>query len=365
MTRRTLALPLAWLFGALVVYASLYPFVGWRVQGDNPLAFLIAPLPRYWLRFDVFSNLVGYAPLGFLLTFVVMRSGRGRGALAGAFVLPSALSLLLETLQVFLPSRVPSNVDWVLNTLGGVLGAGCALVLAHAGVLAHWERVRTRWFVSDAHGALVLLALWPWALLYPSSLPFGLGQVWMGLDMALAHWLMDTPWAVWWPMPQVSVMPLTWAAQALCVALCTLWPCLLAHSVLRSPWHRLGWGGGLLTGGVWWMALSNALTHGPVHAWAWFTPPVWVGLGLACLGAVLLLWASRRTCLVWLVLVLVSALTLLNRAPQSPYLEESLEIWAQGRFIRFHGLTQWLGWLWPYAALTHAVVQATRRHLPR
>ncbi|MDP3836377.1 MAG: VanZ family protein, partial [Hydrogenophaga sp.] len=28
-----------------------------------------------------------------------------------------------------------------------------------------------------------------------------------------------------------------------------------------------------------------------------------------------------------------------------------LEVWEQGRFIRFHGLSQWLGWLWPFAAL--------------
>jgi hypothetical protein len=76
------------------------------------------------------------------------------------------------------------------------------------------------------------------------------------------------------------------------------------------------------------------------------------------------LGASRRACVVWLACVLVAALTLLNRAPPSPYLAESLEIWAQGRFSRFHGLTQWLGWLWPYAALVHALVQGTRRHLP-
>ena len=30
----------------------------------------------------------------------------------------------------------------------------------------------------------------------------------------------------------------------------------------------------------------------------------------------------------------------------------SLEEWEQGRFSRFHGLSQWLGWLWPYAAMT-------------
>ena len=26
----------------------------------------------------------------------------------------------------------------------------------------------------------------------------------------------------------------------------------------------------------------------------------------------------------------------------------TLQQWEQGRFVRFYGLTQWLGWIWPY-----------------
>jgi len=363
MTRRTLALPMAWLFGALVIYASLHPFVEWRAQGGNPLVFLLAPLPRYWLPFDVFSNLVGYAPLGFLLAVTALRSGGAQWAVVGAFVWPSALSLVLETLQVYLPSRVPSSLDWALNTLGGLVGAAFALGLARLGWLAHWQRVRSNLFVPDAHGTLLLIALWPLALLYPTSLPFGLGQVWAGLDAAVAHWLSETPLAAWWPVPSVEAVPLTWVAQSVCVALSVLAPCLLGHSVLRTRWHRLVWVIALVAGAVGWVALSHALTHGPGHAWAWLTPPVWAGLGLSALGGVVLLGTSQQTCVVWSVCVLVAVLTLLNRAPPSPYLAESLEIWAQGRFIRFHGLTQWLGWLWPFAALVHALVQGIRRKL--
>ncbi len=50
-------------------------------------------------------------------------------------------------------------------------------------------------------------------------------------------------------------------------------------------------------------------------------------------------------------LTLAVSLTLLNLAPDSPYFAQSLEVWEQGRFIRFHGVSQWLGWLWPFAAL--------------
>ena len=41
--QRTLARPVALLFTALVVYASLYPFEGWRWQGGQPFEFLMAP----------------------------------------------------------------------------------------------------------------------------------------------------------------------------------------------------------------------------------------------------------------------------------------------------------------------------------
>jgi hypothetical protein len=52
-----------------------------------------------------------------------------------------------------------------------------------------------------------------------------------------------------------------------------------------------------------------------------------------------------------MLLCLGVVLTLLNRAPEVPYMVQSLEVWEQGRFIRFHGLSQWLGWLWPFAAI--------------
>ena len=38
----------------------------------------------------------------------------------------------------------------------------------------------------------------------------------------------------------------------------------------------------------------------------------------------------------------------------------TLQNWEQGRFIRFHGLIQWLGWLWPFALLAHLVRRLSR-----
>jgi hypothetical protein len=97
--------------------------------------------------------------------------------------------------------------------------------------------------------------------------------------------------------------------------------------------------------------LSSALTYGPNHAWSWISPPAALGLGLAGIAGLALLALPQRLYGVLMLLCLAISLSLLNRAPASPYFAQSLEAWEQGQFIRFHGLSQWLGWLWPYAAL--------------
>lgn len=363
--QRTLARPVALLFAALIVYASLYPFEGWRWQGGHhPFEFLLEPWPRYWTGFDVFSNLLGYVPLGFLTVVVAVRSGVAKGWLVVAFVMPSLLSLALETAQVFLPSRVESNLDWALNTAGGLMGSVLALLLGKTGFFPAWQRFRRHWFEPETHGALVLLALWPVALLYPVSLPFGLGQVWWSLEAAVAHMLADTALAAWLPVRLPEVSPLSPVAQAWCVALCLLAPCLLGYTVLRGGWRRVSWLVLVLVVAVAVEGLSSVLTYGPTHAWSWLTPPVVLGLATSAVAGLLAVRLSRKACVVWLVWVLLAALTVLNQAPITPYLAESLDVWAQGRFIRFHGLTQWVGWVWPYAVMLHAAAQVSRRRAP-
>ncbi len=354
MGSRTLARPLALLLAALIAYASLYPFEGWRWPAANPWAFITAPFPRYWSWFDLVSNLMGYVPLGFLTAVAAVRRGVSRGGRWLALAAPALLSLVMESVQVLLPARVPSNVDWALNAVGGLLGGGLALWLVRAGWLVHWQRLRGHWFEPDAHGALILLALWPVALLYPAPLPFGLGQVGWMVQSTVAQAMADTPMAHWLPVVLDEPRPLSPVAQALCMGLMLLAPSLLGFTVLRGGARRL-----LLLAVVQVLAvavagLTAALTYGPLHAWQWLTPPAVLALGLALGVGLLSTRLSRRACVVWLVWVLVAGLALLNRAPATPYFAESLQVWAQGRFIRFHGLTQWVGWLWPYAVMVHA-----------
>jgi VanZ family protein len=364
---KTSAWPLAQAYIALIVYASLYPFTGWRDQGIAPWEFLWSPLPRYWTAFDFASNVVGYVPLGFLLALSRLRRGSqgarapdNSAAIGIATIAAAVLALGMESLQNYLPSRVASNVDLVLNVVGAVIGAVLAGGLELAGAIDRWSRFRVRWFVEDARGALVLLALWPFALLFPPAVPFGLGQVFERVEAALTDWLMDTPFLEWLPVRDIELQPLVPGAELVCVALGVIVPCLLGYSVVRGIGRRGVFALGLVSIGVAATALSAALSWGPLHAWAWLSLPVQLGLGVGVVLALAMLPLSARGCAALVLLALVIHLSLLNQAPASAYFAQTLQTWEQGRFIRFNGLAQWLGWLWPYATLAYVLSRVSR-----
>ena len=364
---KTSAWPLALIYTALIVFASLFPFDGWRAQGIDPLVFLLAPLPPpYWTGFDVVINVIGYAPLGFLLALGTLRSGQGHAVpgwvvVALATLAGMVLTLAMEFLQIYLPRRVPSNLDLLLNVAGTLAGALCAALLERWGALDRWSSFRARWFVPDAAGGMVLLALWPMALLFPAALPFGLGQVLERLEVALIDLLADTPFLDWLPVRDGALEPLSPSGELLCVTLGLLIPCLLGYCVIRQPTRRTVFAVGVVVLGVAVTALSAALSWGPAHAWGWLSLPARVGVLGVWVLALPALVLTRRTCAALLLVVLVWHLALLNEAPTSAYFAQTLQIWEQGRFIRFYGLGQWLGWLWPYAALLYVVVLVSRR----
>jgi hypothetical protein len=84
---------------------------------------------------------------------------------------------------------------------------------------------------------------------------------------------------------------------------------------------------------------------------AWLTP---LSLPALCIGTVLAglcaLLDARAAAGLGLA-VLAALVVMVSQAPVDPYFADSLQSWEQGRFIRFHGLALWIGWLWPYAAM--------------
>lgn len=353
---RSSAWPLAGLYAALIAFASLFPFEGWRAQGLAFSDILLAPLPpQYWTWFDVNVNVAGYVPLGLLLGIGLLRGGWSRWwVVVVPLLVGGALSLCMEWLQLYLPRRVPSNLDWLLNTLGCWVGGVLVVGLDTLGAVQRWSEFRARWFVPHSHGGVALLLLWPWALLFPAALPFGLGQMWDRWYLALAWWVSDSSLSAWLPLREAAQLPLTPAVEVMCVALGLLVPCLLAYALIPSVGRRcvaaVLWP--MLGVGV--TALSCALGYGPSHAWAWLGVPAQLGVILGWGAALALLWLPRRWCLVLLLMAVMLQLDTLNEAPASAYFAQTLQLWEQGRFARFYGVGQWLGWLWPHVVLLYA-----------
>jgi hypothetical protein len=267
-----------------------------------------------------------------------------------------------------LPGRYPSVLDWALNTGGGAVGAALGLVLHQLRVLKGWDRLRDRWFDQRSAGALALLALWPVALLFPSPFPLGLGWGWQRVQSAGVDWLLDVPWAQraleWWLALSLPTHALPRWLEGVGVVLGWLGPCLLAFAVMSPGVRRLllacllGLAGGLA------LTASAALNFGPQHALAWLRPVV-VPAGLTAFGLVFLLSAvSARLALVLGIAALAGLAGLVAVAPVDAYFAQSLQAWEQGRFVRFHGLAQWLGWLWPWVALAWLLSRLRGRPQP-
>ena len=352
---RSSAVPLAWLYAGLIVYASLYPFTGWRLPGVGWLAWTVGGWPRWWTWFDIVANLAGYLPLGFLLHVGFVRGGRRPIVSAAlAFALGTALSFAMETLQNALPQRISSNLDFGLNAAGVLAGIAIAALLGRGRGIERWQRIRDRWFVDRSAGGIALLVLWPIGLLFPTAVPFGLGHVLDRLQAVAADLLAGTPaesLAAGFARAAAEAPVVTPAGELSIVVLGLVAPCLVCYTVATPGWRRPALAVGAALIGCAATTLSTALNFGPSHAFAWVTPQtaqaVIVGVGAAALVALV----PRRVAAGFGLIVLTALVMLVTTAPADPYFAQSLRAWEQGRFIRFHGAAQWVGWIWPYAAI--------------
>ena len=363
---RSSATPLALALAALVLYASLYPFTGWRWPvGSGPLALLVLPWPPWQAPLDEAFNFVGYLPLGLLVFIAAVRSGLRAGpAFVWTVLASAALSYSAEVAQHLLPGRHPSLKDLLMNTLGALVGATLAAGLHAFGWLQRWQRLRQRWFMHQSAGALALLALWPVGLLFPTPVPWGLGQVGQHLrELALA--LLDgVPWAEGLTQalaPPLALQALGPLAERVASMLGLLAPVLMAYAVTRPGLHRLVLAAGAIVLGFVAMTVSALLNFGPSHAMAWLTPAASVGALGTALAALALMPLPRRLLLGLALMALSTLVALVSLAPTDPYFAQNLQAWEQGRFVRFHGLAQWVGWLWPFAAIAWLLSRLSRR----
>ena len=332
----------------LIAYASLHPLLGWRDPVTSALAFLTAPWPRWVTLFDVVSNVLGYLPLGVLCALALHPRWKGFAAILAALVCGAALSLTLETAQTFLPARVASNLDVLANTLGALVG-GIAGALAAPRLLGKGplKRLRAETIAagSEAELGLVLLALWLFAQLNPTTLLFGAGD--------LRDLLTDPAGPAHAPRLFVSVEACTAAGNLIAVS-------LLASLLMRSGAPVRGFLLGLLGAALAIRALAFAVLMPSEHPLAWLTHGAQLGLAAGVALMLVVVRLQRTTRLVIAAVLLMAATVLVNLSPPNPYTAAMLKLWEQGHFLNFNGLTRLVSAVWPFAALAYLILLAAR-----
>jgi VanZ family protein len=350
----------------LIVYASWFPFSGWRSSGLSPFAFLTLQMPRWWTGFDLMVNIVGYMPFGILLVLALHPAVRGMWAVVIAGVTGVLVSGTMETVQNYLPSRVASNLDLLTNSggclAGALLGAWLAPMLLDRSRL---YLLRQRWFAAHASQGLVLVALWPLAQVYPQNYLFGNGQVLPLLSEWLSEWLdtdIDLVTMLRGDVP-MSVEQY-WLSETIITACGMTGAALTLLCLMRRDAPRLALTLALVVLGLVVKTLASSLFFAPDNAFVWVTPGAEGGflIGLIMLAGLAFApqVAQRRLAVVTLVLSLI----VVNTIPANPYFVSTLQAWQQGKFLNFNGAAQFLGMAWPVIALWFLLLPSHRLNRP-
>lgn len=336
-------------YALLVVYASLHPFSGWRDQGVAAFAFLGARLSRPYYAFDVAANVLGYVPLGFLAVLAARPLLRGKGAFFLGLAAAALLSLLLESLQLYLPARTSSNLDLLANTAGGAIGALLA-TLAGGPLLRDrgLHTLRDRVFLPGRRIdlGLVLLGLWLLAQLNPGTLLFATGD--------LRDLLRPPSGKLYAPGLFVRVEAVVAGANALCAGL--LASCLTLQARSRRPIVFA-----LVAAGLIMHSFAFGLLVSSQDILSWLTPGALYGVATALVLLLVLVRLPRAVQLALSGLALLAAIAFVNLAPTNPYLTATLSLWQQGQYFNFNGATRIVSDLWPFAAMVYLVLLAADR----
>lgn len=337
----------------LIVYASLFPFSGWHRSGVSPLAYLSEPWPHYWTAFDVSIDIVGYMPLGVLLVLACYPWIPRWWAALLSFLLGTLLSGAMEATQTFLPSRVASRLDLATNSLGVLIGVLIGAVLTPMLLERDMLRqIRQRWVVPDVSNGLILIALWPFAQIFPQGYLFGLGQV----VPTISHWFdeyLDISFDLGDLLRHGAELTTEqyWLAETIitCCGLAGAVLILLCLLRVAAPRARLIV---LLTGVTLAIkTLALALLFSPENAWSWMTPGAQAGLIMASLMLYGLTHVPPRTQRRLAMLMLTLSLVVTNVVPGNPYFTDTMSGWVQGKFLNFNGAAEFLSETWPLMAL--------------
>lgn len=340
-------------YTVLIVYASCYPFSGWQFQNLVAYTEHIQQWPHYWSRFDASINVAAYIPLGILVSFSLHPILPRRWSWLLALFAGAALSLSMESIQYFIPSRVTSLLDLLTNTLGTLIGAAIGATL----IPAFLERdklhtLRRHWLQRDSSQELVVLGLWPLAQIFPQAFLFGLGQILPVISLWCEEYL---EFSIDLSSVLRNGIVLSSEEYLLTETIITASGC--AGAILfflslfnrRAPHFFLALG--MLVAALLTKTLATAVMFQPENAFSWLTPGAQGGIAISALilygFSFAPLQAQRRLA----TLLLFISLLLVNLIPNNPYFLMTLQGLMQGKMLNFFGAAQFLAIVWPFVAI--------------
>jgi VanZ family protein len=349
------AAPLAWIlalaYTLLIAYASLQPFLGWRFPPDEVLHFLTAPWPQYVTLADLLINTAAYAPLGFLLARALAARRSAPRAVLAAGALAALLSLAMETLQMFLPQRIASNIDLLTNSGGALFGAMAAPLLSPAGFpgrrLAAWRRqVFTPGTVSDA--GIMIVSLWLVTHLHPTAQLFGTGNLRSTFELPV--YFMHTP-------------KLLLSAEAVVVFFNLLGLGLLIAALTRETSLVFRVIAAVVALGLMVKTAAAVTLFSSPGPLLWLTPGVTLGLTAGTLLLYPLVRMPHLAKLVTALLCFGAAVAVINFAPDNPYqtVPPKLVPGAATQLLRFSNIVRALSELWPFLAMAYLLAAVANR----
>jgi VanZ family protein len=355
---------------AAIAYLSLYPLGDWRLRQPSLFAFLVQGFPRYYTPLDLASNVAAYVIFGLL--FALGWSTRRAPWLPAllASLAGIVLSLALESLQSYLPTRVPSMLDFSANALGAIIGGSIGAALAHYRLRSRTGPipVNRQWYEQGSAIGWALAMIWVISQLPTQRLLFSTGN--------LRAWLPETqPWfAQWIPALLASAAELipeplrsSHETAVVAVMMCVLG--VLMMDLVRSPGTRMAWIGGLMAAALALRVLSSPTFQSTQRLMVLLTSGAQAGLLLGAL-ALYLVGAFRRRARLRIGVALVAlGLVLVNASPTDPFFQATQ---ADGRGSLMPGMTPSLlslvnavGALWPLFVLAYFMFRlATSRARP-
>lgn len=154
----------------MLLYGSLYPFSGW-VMPAEPLCGFLGSWPVRLEMADLVQNVLVYAPLGLLTVLWLVGNLRFWPALILTTLSGTAISFIIENIQQFIPSRVASTSDVLMNLLGTFLGGIVAAFLSPETFSgAKLSALRNQWFRTGPLPNVGLITLGLWTLSQTSPL---------------------------------------------------------------------------------------------------------------------------------------------------------------------------------------------------